>query len=83
VLDCIPALLASFTAPEDIRMNPQSMLWMLPLAAAIAVVYKATKLHAITPRSFIKESCLLFASIVVFVVAAAAVVWLVTYLAIE
>ncbi len=80
--DCV-RLLAAFTAPEELTMNPQSMLWMLPLAAAVAVVYKAIKLPTITARSFIKESFLLFASIVVFIIAAAAVLWLVTYLAIE
>jgi len=76
-------LLAAFTAPEALTMNPQSMLWMLPLAAAVAAVYKAIKMPTITARSFLKESFLLFASIVVFIIASAAVLWLVTYLAIE
>lgn len=76
-------LLAAFTAPEQITMNPQSMLWMLPLAAAVAVVYKAIKLPTITACRFLKESLLLFASIVVFIIASAAVLWLVTYLVIE
>jgi hypothetical protein len=76
-------LLASFTAPEEIKMNPQSMLWMLPLAAAIAIVYKAIKLDRLSPKYFIKEAFLLFASIVVFIIVASAVLWLGTYLAIE
>jgi hypothetical protein len=76
-------LLAAFTAPEDIKMNPQSVLWMLPLAAAVAIVYKATKLPEITARHFLRESALLFASIVVFIIAASAVLWFVTWLAIE
>jgi hypothetical protein len=76
-------LLAAFTAPEDIKMNPLSVLWMLPLAAAVAIVYKATKLPKITARHFLKEAAVLFASIVVFIIAAAAVLWFVTWLAIE
>jgi len=76
-------LLASFTAPENITVNPQSMLWMLPLAAAVAVIYKATKMPRITARIFLKESIVLFASIVVFIVAVVAVLWFVTWLAIE
>jgi hypothetical protein len=75
-------VLASFTVPEYITVNPQSTLWLLPLAAAIAVVYKVTKLPSITPANFIKEAVVLFGSIVVFIVIAAlallAVAWLVT-----
>jgi len=83
MLNSTAAMLAAFTAPEDIKVNLQSMLWMLPLAAAIAIIYKATKLPKITARLFIKETVVLFASIVVFIIAAAAVLWFVTYLAIE
>jgi len=61
-------IIASFTAPEEIGANPQSILWLLPLAAAIAVVYKATKVPTITARNFIKEAAILFGSIVVFIV---------------
>jgi hypothetical protein len=75
-------IMASFTAPEEIGANPQSMLWLLPLAAAIAVVYKATKLPTITARSFIKEAAILFGSIVVFIIITAlalyTVAWLIT-----
>ncbi|MHC4073422.1 MAG: hypothetical protein ACYTGS_15535 [Planctomycetota bacterium] len=57
---------ATFIAPEQVRTNPTMMLWVLPLAASISVVYKATKLPEITARKFIKESAVLFGSIVVF-----------------
>jgi len=74
--------LASFTVPYRIGVNPQSMVWLLPLAAAIAVVYKATKVSAVRPRSFLKEATVLFGSIVVFMVVTAVVLyalaWLVT-----
>lgn len=59
---------ASFTAPEKIGANPQSMLWLLPLVAAIAVVYKATKLPEIKAGNFLKEAAILFGSIVVFMI---------------
>jgi hypothetical protein len=72
---------ATFTAPERITTNPQLLLWLLPLAAAIAVIYKTTKLQTITARLFIKETVILFGSIVVFIVVTAlalyALVWLV------
>ena len=75
-------LITSFTAPKEIGVNPQSMLWLLPLAAAIAVVYKATKLPTIKARNFIKESAILFGSIVVFIIITAlalhALAWLIT-----
>ncbi len=75
-------LMATFTAPEEIGVNPQSMLWLLPLAAAIAVVYKATKLPTITARNFIKEAAILFGSIIVFIIITAlalyTLAWLIT-----
>jgi hypothetical protein len=75
-------LLANFTVPENIGVTPLSMLWLLPLVAAIAVVYKATKVHRITAGSFIRESVVLFGSIVVFMVVTALVLcaaaWLIT-----
>lgn len=75
-------VVATFTAPEDIGTNPQSMLWFLPLAAAIALVYKAMKLPKITWAVFFKEVTLLFGSIVSFIIVAAlalyALAWLIT-----
>jgi hypothetical protein len=76
-------VLASFTSPEEIGVNPQSMLWMLPLAAAIAVVYKAIKMSKITPGNFVKESVMLFGSIVVFIIATAVILCFAAYLATE
>lgn len=76
-------ILASFTSPEEIGVNPQSMLWMLPLAAAIAVIYKAIKLPKITAGKFVKESAVLFGSIVAFIIATAVALCVVAYLATE
>jgi hypothetical protein len=66
-------MLASFVQPEQIGTTPQSMLWMLPLTAAIAIVYKATKVHSVEPKAFAKETALLFGSIAVFMALAAAI----------
>ncbi len=66
-------VVASFTSPEAIRVNAWSMLWMFPLAAAIAVVYKATKVEKVTPADFIKETAALFGTITVCMIIAAVV----------
>ena len=75
-------IIANFTKPEQIGVNAHSMLWLLPLALSIAVVYKATKVHKVEAVSFIRESVVLFGSIVVFMfviaVALLALAWLVT-----
>jgi hypothetical protein len=66
-------VMAGFLAPEDIRTSPQALLLVLPVAAAITLVYKATKLPKITAGNFLKESAILFGSIVVFLVITALV----------
>ena len=75
-------IIASFTVPEQIGVNPKSVLWLLPLALSIAVVYKATKVPKVTAANFFRESVVLFGSIVVFMfltaLALLALAWLVT-----
>ena len=75
-------LLANFTIPEKIGVTPHSMLWLLPLVASIAVVYKATKVPKISAANFLKETVILFGSIVIFMVVTALVLcasaWLIT-----
>ena len=74
--------MATFTTPENISVNPKSMLWLLPLVAAISIVYKTTKLPKIRFVHFVKESVVLFGSIVIFMAITALVLcafaWLVT-----
>ncbi len=83
-MSIIPALvMASFTTPEKIGANPQSMLWLLPLVAAIAIVYKATKLPEIKAANFLKEAVILFGSIVVFMSITALVLCAIAWLIIE
>jgi hypothetical protein len=78
----IAFIIATFTTPEKISSNPQSILWLLPLVAAIAIVYKATKLKEIKFANFLKEAVILFGSIVVFMtltaLALCTLAWLIT-----
>jgi hypothetical protein len=64
-------VLASFTTPLQIDTTPGSLLWLLPLVAAVAVVYKATKVGKVRALSFARESAVLFGSIIAFIVVAA------------
>ena len=74
-------LLASFTIPMRIDTNPASMLWLLPLLASVVVVYKATKVYRIRPYRFARECAVLFGSILVFIIAAALILYSVAWLA--
>lgn len=66
----------------EIDTDPASMLWLVPLVVSIVVVYKATKVHKIRAYPFIRESAVLFGSILVFIVVAAMILygiaWVVT-----
>jgi hypothetical protein len=61
-------ILASFTSPVHIGTTPYSFLLALPLIAVVAVVYKATKMEKIELVPFVRESFLLFGSILIFMV---------------
>ena len=76
-------ILASFSQPQIIGVNPESMLWLLPLVAAISIVYKTTKITKIRFFSFMKEVIILFSSIVVFMVVTAVVLYGVVWLLLE
>ncbi|MFA5292620.1 MAG: hypothetical protein WC496_06245 [Phycisphaerae bacterium] len=69
--------LAGFMAPINIGTTPQAFLLALPLITVIAVVYKATKLEKITLVSFLRETVLLFGSILAFMVLTAIVIFLI------
>jgi hypothetical protein len=68
-----PSLLASFTESIPIDTTPGSLLWIIPLTASIAIVYKATKVHQIDPKPFAREVLGLFGSILAFILVAALV----------
>ena len=76
-------IIANFTVPEKIDVNPQSILWLLPLVAAIAIVYKVTKTPKIKATAFLKEVVILFGSIVIFMAVTAIVLCAVAWLSTE
>ena len=76
-------VIANFIAPENIGTDPKSTLWLLPLTAAIAIVYKATKMPTITAGSFIREVVILFGSIIVFIAIIAFALFALAWLIIE
>ena len=61
-------LLASFTTPIEIGTDPVSMLWMFPLLAAVALIYKAVKLRVMFMDKYFKEVFILFVSISIFII---------------
>ena len=76
-------ILADFIKPEVIGITPLSMLWILPLVAAISIVYKTTKIPKIKFLSFLKDVIVLFSSIVVFMVITALVLYGFVWLLLE
>ncbi len=72
-------VIATFSVPEGIGTTPQSLLWLLPLTAAITVIYKTTKLPEMKLVPFIKESAVLFGSIVVFITLTALALYAVAF----
>jgi hypothetical protein len=83
MLELAAGVMADFANPEAIGTNPQSLFLLLPVVAAIAIVYKATKLPGITFGNFLKESVVLFFSIIVFMVVTAMVLTGVAWLILE
>ncbi len=75
-------LVATFTAPQNIGTDIKSLLWIFPLLASIAIVYKATKMRVVFLRKFFTEVIILFCtlSVVMILVAVAlhVIVWLLT-----
>ena len=75
-------ILATFTSPEAIGTTPASMLWMFPLLASIAIIYKTTKMRVIFWKRFFREVIILFLTISVFMVligvALHIIVWVLT-----
>jgi hypothetical protein len=83
MLELAAGVMADFANPEVVGTNPQSLLLLLPAVAAIAIIYKATKLPSIAFGNFLKESVVLFFSIIVFMVVTAMVLTGVAWLILE
>ena len=58
-------LLASFSLPYEIGNGIGALLWILPLLAAVAIVWKTLKLETITPAKLIRQVVILFFTMVV------------------
>ena len=75
-------ILGGFTEPIHIGTTPASLLWMFPLLASIALVYKATKMRVLFLRKFFREVVILFLTISIFMILTGVglnvLVWLVT-----
>jgi hypothetical protein len=75
-------LVATFTSPENIAMDAKSLLWIFPLLASVAVIYKATKIRVIFLRRFFREVLILFCTLSVVMLFIAALlhagVWIIT-----
>ncbi len=76
------AVIASFTKPIYISATPSSLLWIFPLLLCVAIIYKATKMRVLFTSKFIKEVSILFLTLSLVMVGAAAalniIVWIVT-----
>ena len=70
-------VLAGFMSPVYISTTATALLLALPLIAVISVVYKATKLEEIKFVSFLRESIILFGSILVFMIVTAVVLFVI------
>ncbi len=80
MMTSILPVLATFAVPENIGTTPASMLWMLPLLAAIAVVYKANKLRVVFSKVLIREVVILFGVLCGFMILAIVVLNLLVWL---
>ena len=69
-------MLASFTSPLKIGTDPTSILWMFPLLASVAIIYKATRTKVIFPLKFIKDVLVLFITMSVLMILAGLTLYL-------
>lgn len=75
-------ILAGFTTPVHIGSTAAALLWALPLLAVISIVYKTLKLEEVKFADFVKQVSLLFGSILIFMILAAAAIFIAMKLAI-
>ena len=65
-------VLAGFTVPMDIANDAWSFLCLVPLALILSLVYKTTKIPTFSLRILLRETLVLAASILIFMVIVAA-----------
>jgi hypothetical protein len=71
MLAMLTHIAASFTTPIEVPNNALSFLYIIPLTAVLSVVYKTTKISTFSWLLLLKESVVLTASILVFMVGVA------------
>lgn len=78
--ECCAPSLALLTYPLHVPTSPLGLLWSLPICLSIAAVYKAIKLETFDWHTFIRETILLFVTIIGFLIAIGAALVLLGYL---
>jgi hypothetical protein len=58
-------ILASFTAPYETGNSALSLLWILPLLAAVAIVWKTLKVQSTALGKLVREVMILFGTLLV------------------
>ncbi len=79
MMTAIP-MLSTFTTPETISTAPAAILWLIPLTASIAIVYKATKVRKMTFLPFFRQVAVLVGTILIFIFIAAIVLCMIAWL---
>lgn len=67
-LPILAGILANFTTPVQVANNAWSFVYIVPLVVVLSIVYKTTKITAFSWKLLLKESVVLTASILVFMV---------------
>ena len=72
--------LASFTVPYETGNGSMSLLWILPLLVAVAVVWKTLKVPSAAAGNLVKEVLILFGTLVVCYAGIAAALYFISRL---
>jgi hypothetical protein len=74
-------VIASFTRALEMPTNALSLLWLLPLALAGVVVYKALTIRKITAVFFLKEVFALLAFLIGLLIIITLILFVITWIA--
>ena len=72
------SMLGAFMVPMEVSNDAWSFLYIVPLAIVLSVVYKTTKITTFTWLGLAKQSAILAAWIVVFMIMVAAGIYAVS-----
>ena len=68
MIESLSIALGSLTSPMHIGTDAVSMLWMFPVLAGVALIYKAVKLRVMFMGKYFREVFVLFVSISIFII---------------